>query len=155
VFLCTSVFTQIPEQEVSSTDNAATFQFRVNLVTVPVVVRDRNGNAVGNLKKEDFRLFDKGKQQVISKVSVEKSTGQPAIAVTTPAGADAALESTPASIPTRFVAYVFDDLHTEFGDLAAARNAADQHIERSCRGVTARRYSLPRVSTCWTSLTTA
>src|SRR5580658_6928931 len=121
VLLCVGLFAQVPEQEISSTDNAATFRSRVNLVMVPVVVRDRNGNAVGNLKKEGFQLFDKGKQQIISKFSVEKSTDQPAIAATAPAGADAALESTPASIPTRFVAYIFDDLHTEFGDIAAVR----------------------------------
>jgi hypothetical protein len=46
----------------------------VNLISVPVVVRDRNGRAVGSLQKEDFHLFDKSKPQTITNSSVEKST---------------------------------------------------------------------------------
>src|SRR5579863_7224211 len=67
-------FAQQPAPEVTSRDAPATFQTKVNLVLVPVVVRDRKGNAVGTLKKEDFLLLDKGKPQVISKFSVEKNT---------------------------------------------------------------------------------
>ena len=45
--------------EVASQDAPITFQSRVNLVLVPVVVRDKVGKPVGNLTKEDFQLFDK------------------------------------------------------------------------------------------------
>src|SRR6266851_2807956 len=61
--------------EVSSHDTPATFKAKVNLVLVPVVVRDSQGRAIGNLKQENFQLFDKSKPQVISKFSVEKSGG--------------------------------------------------------------------------------
>src|SRR5437762_10477451 len=62
--------------EMSSHDTPATFKAKVNLVLVPVVVRDSQGEAIGNLRQEDFQLFDKGKPQLISKFSVEKSAGQ-------------------------------------------------------------------------------
>ena len=54
-------------------DSPTTFKTRVNLVMVPVVVRDNKGRAVGTLHMEDFQLFDKGKPQVIVKFSAEKS----------------------------------------------------------------------------------
>jgi VWFA-related protein len=121
------------ETEMSSREStAATFKSRVNLVIVPVVVRDAQGRAVGNLRKEDFQLFDKGKMQVISKFSVEKSGAQAA----RDAGAGAAKgdekppgEATPPAMPDRYTAYLFDDVHADVGDLARARDAAIRHLD--------------------------
>ena len=59
--------------EFASEEAPITFSSRVNLISVPVVVRDREGRAVGDLRKEDFQVFDKGKLQVITKFSIEKS----------------------------------------------------------------------------------
>src|ERR1700683_883520 len=61
------------QPEISSQEAPVTFSERVNLVSVPVVVRDRAGHAVGNLRQEDFQLFDKGKLQTITKFTVEKT----------------------------------------------------------------------------------
>jgi VWFA-related protein len=124
--------------EMSSRDAPATFSTKVNLVMVPVVVRDAKGKAIGTLQKEDFQLFDKGKPQVISKFSVEKA-GEAVIPAEV-ATDDAALENaagagaapkTSAPIAQRFVIYLFDDVHTGMGDLMQARNAADRHLTES------------------------
>jgi hypothetical protein len=56
--------------EITQRDTPLSFSSSVNLVLVPVVVRDAQGHAIGTLKKEDFQLFDKGKLQTISKFSV-------------------------------------------------------------------------------------
>jgi VWFA-related protein len=120
--------------ELSSHDEPAVFKSRVNLVTVPVVVRDGQGHAVGNLHKEDFQLFDKGKVQVISRFSME-TPGHPS-ATPTAESVDAAGSTTaqtetngPAPvIPQRYVAYLFDDVHTDYADLVRARDGADRHI---------------------------
>ncbi len=123
-------------QEMISRDAPATFRAKVNLVLVPVVVRDRDGQAIGNLKKEDFQLFDKGKPQTISRFSVESGKGseiklQPdgaAIAARTAPGEPE--EPKPGEAPPkRFVAYLFDDMHLSFGDLGQARQAAERHID--------------------------
>jgi VWFA-related protein len=109
-----------------------TFSTRVNLVVVPVVVRDKRGKAIGNLTKEDFQLYDKGKLQSISRFSVEKAGEKAAseaaqLAETAKAsGVDVSLG--PAAIPTRFTAYLFDDMHISAGDLAQVRAATIKHL---------------------------
>jgi len=47
-------------EEITTHDEPVTFKVQSNLVEVPVIVRDRQGHAVGNLRQEDFRVFDKG-----------------------------------------------------------------------------------------------
>src|SRR5580658_8525162 len=65
--------------EVTQHDAPFTFSTGVNLVLVPVVVRDAQGRAIGTLQKEDFQLFDNGKPQPINKFSVEKAEAPPVV----------------------------------------------------------------------------
>src|SRR5208337_2738237 len=71
--------------EVNAQEASITFQSKVNIVLVPVVVRDKTGKPVDNLTKEDFLLFDKGKAQTISRVSVERAGVKPMAATPDPA----------------------------------------------------------------------
>ncbi len=122
-----------PEQsvtEMSSHDEQTTFKTRVNLVMVPVVVRDSKGKTVPGLTKADFQLFDKGKPQNISRFSAEKS-GSQAIKFAEDAdgaGARTAKKHAEDSVPERFIAYLFDDIHASAGDLSFARQAAVKHL---------------------------
>ena len=120
-------------------DATPTFSTGVNLVLVPVVVRDKNGHAVGNLHKEDFQLFDKGKLQFISKFSIETPQA-PLVVPDTSVQTDAegkvkepqpAGAAKTAAIPTRFVAWLFDDMHISAGDLLQARQAATKELGES------------------------
>lgn len=111
--------------EIASHEEATTFKVNVKLVTVRVVVRDAQGHAVGNLHKEDFALFDSGKPQVISHFSVEQPGSQVAREQTT---SDEKAGEKPPSVPERYIAFVFDDLHIKFGDLVRSRTAAERHI---------------------------
>ena len=138
---------QAPEQsglEMASHDAPATFSTKVNLVMVPVIIRDSKGKAVGTLQKDDFQLFDKGKPQVIAKFSVEKA-GEAVIPAEV--AEDATLEkamangtaapSKPApAIAQRFVIYLFDDVHTSMPDLVQARDAAIHHLTDALDPVT-------------------
>src|SRR5580698_9901641 len=111
--------------EMASRDAPATFSAKVNLVMVPVVVRDGKGKAIGTLQKEDFQLFDKGKPQVISKFSVEKAgeAAIPAEVATDEAATNKSDQPDKAAAPIaqRFVIYLFDDVHTSTADLIQAR----------------------------------
>jgi VWFA-related protein len=119
------------EQSVTETrDEPAMFKTRVNLVMVPVVVRDAKGKTVTGLAKSDFLLFDKGKPQTITRFSMERSGAQ-RIKFAEDAdgvGSSAASKAAQAEVPQRFIAYLFDDIHAAFGDLAFARQAAVRHI---------------------------
>jgi VWFA-related protein len=103
-------------------ETLTTLRVSVKLVPVSVVLRDSKGNVTGNLQKEDFQLFDNGKPQVITSFSVEKSGSSPA------AGPSAAPAVVSSPTSTRDVAYVFDDIHSSFAELANARDAAVRHI---------------------------
>ncbi|HXM42229.1 MAG TPA: VWA domain-containing protein [Bryobacteraceae bacterium] len=125
--------------EMETKEAPAKFTSRVNLVPVTVVVRDRNGHAVGNLAKEDFRLLDNGKPQVIARFSIEKP-GTPVVLEKEPASLEPQPENKPpeagAAVPPpvladHFVAYLFDDLHATFEDLARSRDAAARVIATS------------------------
>ncbi len=118
--------------EISSHEETTTFKVKVNLVEVRVVVRDAKGKAVGNLKPQDFQLLDNGKPQVISKFSVEQTGGKPTLRAenaSQPSGENAAQPPAPVSVPDRYIAYVFDDIHLQFPDLAQARNAAARQLQ--------------------------
>ena len=122
--------------EMATTDAPATFRSRVNLVMVPVVVRDKQGHAIGTLKQEDFQLFDKGKLQTVTKFSVEKSgdlVRASAIPVRPGIEEDGRLQppQDTSAIPTRFIGYLFDDVHLDFADIAQARQAAAKYLDKS------------------------
>ena len=107
---------------------------RVNLVPIRVVVRDPKGQVVGNLRKEDFQVFEDGKPQDISHFSVET----PASFTQTFVRPDA-LPGTPESEkppadfvpPSRFVALLFDDIHVALADLLHARIAATHYVDEA------------------------
>ena len=112
-----------------SPQNEVPFQLKVtsNLVVVRVVVRDAQGKPVEDLKKEDFKLFDRGKQQTITQFDAETSVLPPSNAgvVRVP---EQTVPPAAAVPPGRFIAFYFDDLNTSDADMIQARDAADHYL---------------------------
>ncbi len=135
---------QTQSGEVTTRIEKPTFQSHVNLVRVPVVVRDKQGHAVGGFHSQDFQLTDRGKPQYISQFATEGSAvpnlaaqpiplgaghAQTAAAETEVPAEPAAAKGSKPVVPTRFVAFVFDDAHLKLQDLMNARAAALQYVE--------------------------
>ena len=115
--------------EVTSKVAAAVFQSSTNLVQVPVVVRDREGRAAGNLRAEDFQLSDNGKPQLISRFAVEQMQARESMQARSNTSGPRTADTAGGVLPSRFLAYLADDVNLAPEDFVNGRGAALRHIE--------------------------
>lgn len=131
-----------------SVPEVPTFKVEVHRLLVPVVVRDPQGRAVGDLKKQDFQVFDNGKPRSASGLTVEQNAAPKAYSEppagaaklapppsdATPPASNAATPLKPAKTAQRFILFVFDDLHLSVADLAQAKTASTRVLTESLSG---------------------
>ena len=79
------------------------------------------------LRKEDFKLFDSGKEQPITQFEVDSAADlpPPSAVAHRPQQPDAALSP---ALPGRFLALYFDNQYTSDTDLIQVRQAADEYL---------------------------
>jgi VWFA-related protein len=136
--------------EINTRTSPVPLESRANLVPVRVVVHDSAGHNVENLHKEDFEIKQDGKAQFITHFSLV-TPGSAASQVTR--GESVAMPPDPSSyslsesaaaksggdasgkltMPTRFVALLFDDAHLQVGDLMRSKQAALRFIDSSVK----------------------
>ena len=129
--LCGAVaFGQAPSTTQAPAGATANLSAETNLVIVKVVVRDGNGNPVSGLKKEDFKLLDRGKEQQLSSFEEEPSSTSSIKADLNHSSADTnSGTNTASSSPSpRLVALFFDNLNSPPASLMQARDAADHFL---------------------------
>ena len=108
-----------------------TFRLRVDYVEVDVVVTDRQGNLIRDLKKEDFQVLEDGKVQAIttfSLVDIPIERFDRPLYTATAIEPDVKTNERP--FDGRVYVMVIDDLHTRFGRSTRVKIAARQFIER-------------------------
>jgi len=103
-------------------------EVNVDRVLVPVVVRDKQGRAVGDLKREDFQVFDNDKPRPVSAFTVEKRG-----VAETNAGASAQSGAQPQA-QRRFIVFLFDDMHLSAEDLARVQKAGMNALDEALSG---------------------
>jgi VWFA-related protein len=127
----------VPEAPASE---GTVLHIHVSSVLVPVVVRDAQGRAVGDLKQEDFKVFDQGKRRSIIGFSLQQSAtsegAQPAVQGSasepsrTASTSDAPPVAQPPAAANRFIVFLFDDRHLGPGNLEQAKKAGIRMLEQ-------------------------
>lgn len=136
-----SAVSQPPASDIppSTTQEAAsTIRTETAIVPVRVVVRDNKGRAVSDLKKENFKIYQDGKQQDIANfTAVSRDADATASAMgnatasSMPSGrapSSTAKVSPASATADQFIALFFDDVHVYFADMAQVRDAAEQYV---------------------------
>jgi VWFA-related protein len=111
-------------------DKGFTLHVNVDVLLVPVVVRDRQDRAIGDLAPKDFAVFDQGKPRPITGFTVVRSM-VPEEAAPTSEPQGPAEAATPAASPqNRFIVFLFDDRHLDSSGLLRTQQAAMQVLNR-------------------------
>src|SRR5579863_298655 len=113
-----------------------TLRAQTTLVEVGVVARDQHGRAIAGLTQSDFKIYDQGRERPIAAFSVDTYT--PAEMPRSAAqNGNATSQGTIAPPPARavhaprYIALVFDDVHTSDGDLSDTRLAAERFVKEA------------------------
>ena len=103
------------------------------------MVRDSQGRTVGNLKKEDFQIFDRNKPQAITGFSIQRRVEVQSFGeAREPASANPGVNQPPATAPDHppvplnaSLSFLFDDMHLTASDLTQLQKAATKMVAGS------------------------
>jgi VWFA-related protein len=137
VLTCASVLNLLAQQPAASGQQPTRLRVTTELVLVNVVVRDKKGNLVTGLKKEDFTLLEDGKKQDVSSFDYENvnelSTARPAGATVSGTAETGSLltPTTPASLDARdrrLMLFFFDFSAMQPEDIDRSVEAAKKFV---------------------------
>jgi len=112
--------------ELPAAPQGGTLRVDVDLVTIEVIAQDKKGTPVLGLKKEDFRIYEDGKQQGIASFD---------------AVADTAGEPLPTSLKDiddsnrrgKVILILFDDSNITASQIQMSRDAAEKYVKQHMR----------------------
>src|SRR6476620_4591388 len=109
-------------------DDQEVIKVSSNLVSVDVVVKDKKGKAVTDLKAEDFTVIENGVPQHIeffeSTLPSETGASRQATAI----GSTEPTPGTPPELPRNIIALVLDGQSTELANLKHVREGIEKYI---------------------------
>jgi VWFA-related protein len=124
---------QAPQPEPTATDQQQpVFRAGINFVRVDVIVTDKNGNPVGDLKPEDFEVTEQGRPQKVETFKLISLDGGLMAAASAPPRqirTDADEENEAARDDVRLFAIFLDDYHVRLESSLAAREQVARFVE--------------------------
>ena len=117
----------------AQSDAPPVFRSTTRLIQVNVVVHDKHGEPVADLKKEDFVLLEKGKPQQISFFAVDKQGAAGPAVELKPNVFSNVVKNQSSVLPPRLLPILLDGLNTSWADQANARGIqVQQSASASC-----------------------
>lgn len=123
------------QQQPASDNQTLSLHANVRQVLVPVVVTDKQGHYVTDLKPSDFKVFENGTLETIVAFYADNSGTTPAVAAPSkpaPPAADAKTappQPEPTANPKRTYLILIDTLHSSFGNFSYVRKALTKFFE--------------------------
>lgn len=130
-FFLTAITIQSQDKKpaTSSSDEDDVIKVTSNLVSLDVIVKDKKGKAVTDLKPEDFTVSENGVTQKIEFFDSTLTSGNEAANQTeTATGSTEPKPRTPNGLPRNIIALVLDGQSTELGNLKHVREGTVKYI---------------------------
>ena len=116
----------------TTADGQPIFRAGINYVRVDVIVSDRNGNPVGDLKPEDFEVVEQGKPQTVETFKLVSLDGGLTSSIKEPPRqirSDEDEESEAARDDVRLFAFFLDDYHVRVENSMVARDQLARFVQ--------------------------
>lgn len=127
VFL-SAIPVQSQDKKRTSSDDDDVIKVTANLVSLDVIVKDKKGKAITDLKPEDFTVFENGVPQKIQFFDSTLTSGNEAAQPTTATDSTGPKPRTPNGFPRNIIALVLDGQSTEAANLKHVRDGMMKYI---------------------------
>ena len=112
-------------------DQQPVFRAGINFVRVDVIVSDKNGNPVGDLKQTDFEVLEDGKPQAVETFRLVKIDSQAPVEVQRDIQSRADEEAAASNEDARIFVFFLDDYHVRLGNSMASRKPLTDFIQNN------------------------
>src|SRR5882672_6986608 len=119
---------QSQDKKQSKSANDDVIKVNSNLVSLDVIVKDKKGKPVTDLKPEDFAVFENGVPQKIEFFDSTLSSGSEAGELTATSISTQPKPQTPPGFPRNIIALVLDGQSTELANLKHVREGMTKYI---------------------------
>src|ERR671913_2159366 len=120
------------EQQPATPPSQPTFRTGINFVRVDVIVSDKSGNPVADLKQTDFEVLEDGKPQSVETFRLVKiDTASAPVETRRPIQTRADEETAAADEDARLFVFFLDDYHVRLGNSMGARKPMMEFIQNN------------------------